>query len=243
MPVLCGIDLETTGVEPHKSEITEIGYAIFDTENWDKPLVMESQMCKIAGTVPAEIVELTGITDDILKRSGIAIDEVLGKLHANLDRFGVEYMVAHNGTFDKDFLAYHSSVRELPKIKQEWVDTKNDIPFPKRIRNTNLVALAAEHGFLNPFPHAALFDVFTMMKVLSQYDIKEVLAYRAEPKYFLQAMVDYANRALASKRGYKWQECEGKVFAKTWVKAVKARFVEKEESEAPFTIKIIGEVK
>lgn len=241
--ILCGVDLETTGVEPHNSEITEIGWAIFDTNDWTKPLVMESKMCKISGTVPAEIVELTGITDEILKRSGSPIEYVLGMLQGHLDHFGVEYMVAHNGTFDKDFLAFHSSSRGLPTIKQGFIDTKNDIPFPKRVRNTNLVALAAEHGFLNPFPHAALFDVFTMMKVLSQYDINEVLAYRSEPKYFLQAVVDYNNRALASKRGYKWQECEGKTFDKTWVKAVKARHIEKEKLEAPFTIKTLGEVK
>ena len=107
--ILCGLDLETTGIEPHNSEITEIGYAIFDTDMWDKPLVMESKMCKIAGTVPAEIVELTGITDDILKRSGSPIDQVILQLHKHLEQFGVEYMVAHNGTFDKGFMDYHSS--------------------------------------------------------------------------------------------------------------------------------------
>jgi len=240
--ILCGIDLETTGVEPEKSEITEIGWAIFDTNDWTKPLAMESKLCKIEGSVPAEIVELTGITDAILARSGSPIEYVIGHLHGHLDHFGVEYMVAHNGTFDKDFLAHHSKVRGLPVIGREFIDSKNDIPFPKRIRNTNLVALAAEHGFLNPFPHAALFDVFTMMKVLSNYDINEVLAYRAEPKIFLQALVDYNNRQLASKRGYKWQECEGKTFDKSWVKAVKKRFVEQELKEAPFTIKNLGEV-
>jgi len=240
--ILLGLDLETTGLEPSSSEITEIGYAIFDTDAWDKPLVMESKLCKITGTVPEEIVELTGITDAILQRAGVPLEQAIRQLHVDIEKYNVDYMVAQNYQFDKGFLDHHSKALGWPAITQPWLDTKTDIEFPKHIRNTNLVALAAEHGFLNPFPHAALFDVFTMMKILSKYDINEVIRYRNEPAYFLQAVVDYNNRALASKRGYKWQECEGKTFDKMWVKAVKARNVEKEKLEAPFTTKSLGEV-
>lgn len=241
--ILCGLDLETTGLEPDKSEITEIGFAIFDTDHWDKPLAMESQLCLIEGEVPQEIMELTGITKALLDKAGRSLATAYQSLVEACALFKVNYIVAHNGAFDKNFLDYHAAKLKLPLMPQPWIDTKKDIEFPKKIRNTNLVALAAEHGFLNPFPHAALFDVFTMMKILSKYNIDDVISYKNEPAYFLAAQVDYNNRTLASKRGYKWQECEGKTFDKTWVKAVKARHIEKERSDAPFTLKILGEVK
>jgi len=240
--ILMGLDLETTGLEAETSEITEIGWAIFDTDHWEKPLAMESHLCQIKGQVPEEIEELTGINDALLKRCGDRLEFVIGMLHTHLYRFEVDYMVAQNHQFDKGFLEYHSKALGQPLITQPWIDTKTDIEFPKRIRNTNLVALAAEHQFLNPFPHAALFDVFTMMKILSKYDINEVLAYRAEKTYVVQALVDYGNRQLASKRGYKWQDLNGKIFEKQWVKGVKARYLEAEKTEAPFSVKTLGEL-
>ena len=239
--ILCGIDLETTGIEHEGTELTEIGWAIFDTNHWEKPLIMESHLIRIDGDVPKEIVELTGITKELLTLSGEPLSFVYGMLCGQLKRYGVQQMVAHNAAFDRGHLAYQAKKHDFPVIELPWIDTKKDIIFPKHIRNTNLVALAAEHGFLNPFPHAALFDVFTMMKILSKYDIFETIKYRDEKTFFVAATVDYANRALASKRGYKWQECEGKVFDKTWVKAVKERHLEQERTEAPFTQKSLGE--
>lgn len=241
--IVCGIDLETTGIEHEGTEITEMAWAIFDTNNWSKPLAMETHLIKIEGEIPPDITELTGITKDLLNLSGEPYSFVYGMLHGHLHRYGVEQMIAHNAQFDRGHLEYQAKKGNYPVIELPWIDTKKDVIYPKHVRNTNLVALAAEHGFLNPFPHAALFDVFTMMKILSKYDIHEAIKYRDEKTYFIAATVDYANRTLASKRGYKWQECEGKTFDKTWVKAVKERNLEQERKEAPFTVKILGELK
>ena len=51
----------------------------------------------------------------------------------------------------------------------------------EKIKTRSLPYLAADHGFLNPFPHRALFDVMTMIQIAGMYDINEILKYADSP--------------------------------------------------------------
>lgn len=239
--ILCGIDVETTGLDPTTSEITEIAWAIFDTDDWGKPLAMASHILQINGEIPEDIVTLTKITKKFCKRTGDADYDVFQEHNAHLLRFGVNYMVAHNAPFDRSFLENKIGNLGYTIPNWKWIDTKEDIPYPKSIKNRNLVSLAAEHEFLNPFPHSALFDVFTMMKILSKYPIDDVIAYKNEPTAYLQALVTFDSKELAKKAGFSWQEINGVLIKeKAWVKALKARYLAEElEKKQQFAVRVL----
>ena len=97
-----------------------------------------------------------------------------------------------------------------------------------------MIHLAAEHDFLNPFAHRAVFDVLTMFKVLSHYDIDEVVRYSKVPWVTVQAMVGFNNNKLAKERSYRWNPDR-----KIWWRLVKQDKLEQERKEAPFETKLI----
>lgn len=238
--ILLGLDVETTGLDTRLSEITEVGWAIFDTNNWDKPFVLKSMLMNIESSIPQDISDLTGITNALLTRAGRPAATVINELLVDYVSFKVDAFVAHNAKFDRAFIETAVRKNGLTLPDWHWIDTKAHIDFPKRIRQRSLISLAAEHGFLNPFPHAAVFDVFTMMKILSKYDIEKVFSASKEPVILVQALVDFENKNLAKERGYSWEKWDDVIYPKKWVKALRQSQVEEEVKAAKFTIQTIG---
>jgi DNA polymerase-3 subunit epsilon len=111
-----------------------------------------------------------------------------------------EYIVAHNGTrFDRLFLE-----KQTWKPEKPWIDTLTDVPYPNEIVTRKLNFLAAEHGFLNPFPHRAIFDTLTMLKVFSLYAIDHVVEDMKSPLVKIMAQVSYEEKSKAKDLGFRW---------------------------------------
>ena len=241
--LFCGIDIETTGVEP-TSEITELSWVFMQDPLFSTPPLIRQNFCKVNVAVPAEITKLTGIDGPFLERHGSSFKNSLWILEQELGIYKPDFIVAHNGeNFDKPMLASWSKKLELPANKllaTPWLDTAADLPegtFP----TNKLAYMAAECGFLNPFPHSAVLDILTMFRVLSKCDIAQVISRSKEPWVVMQAMVDFDTKDLAKKRKFRWQDCgSGKVYDRSWVKRVKACDVEKEKELAEFKTVIIG---
>jgi DNA polymerase-3 subunit epsilon len=252
-PMLCGIDIETTGLVPDKDYITEVGYVI-KRSGEQKPYAVVSEFISIPDGViiPEDIKDLTKITERHLDAQGRNLNEVIAALVHVCARLGVSYFVAHNGNrFDRPFLieVIKRLYKDVPPflVETPWIDTSCDIEFPADCRARNLTYLAAYHGFLNPFPHAAVFDANVTLKLLDQYDIQKVLRYRAMPDIVVRALVKapFHDDAPAGEketdkaklRGYRWQDCgSGKIYEKCWVKMMKEGQLEKEIAEAPFKV-------
>ncbi len=197
-----GLDLETTGLNVGDCAIIEIGAVLWD---WERqcPVRMMSELIHCDSELPAEITELTGILPKDLKRWGIPLSEGLVRLHALA--VDAEYLVAHNGVqFDRLFLEKAWTKFPTTKIGLEWIDTTCDLPVPKQIQTRKLSYLAAEMGFINPFAHRSLFDVLTMLKVMSQFDRDEVLGLQKSPLKRIVAQVSYDERDLAKAQGFRW---------------------------------------
>jgi DNA polymerase III subunit epsilon len=230
---LLGMDLETTGLDPKKDHITEYGMVLWD---WDtqKPIMVESVLVNIGEPLTEEIKQITGLTDEMLSTYGIRPVDALAKFDY-LAR-AADVVVGHNCLmFDKIFIesAYRKLADEtIPEFL--WIDTAQDVPYPDKVKTRKLVHLAAEHGFLNPFPHRACFDVLTMMKVLSCYDIDYIIKLAKEPMVVIQALVSYEDRGLASARGYRW-----KAESKQWLKGMKESLVDVERESCGFRTKIV----
>jgi DNA polymerase III epsilon subunit family exonuclease len=94
------VDIETTGLEPVSSEIIEI--AALKVEKGGIADVFNS-LIRIDRSLTAEIVNLTGITDQMLAEGSDKV-EVLQKLLAFVRDLP---LIAHNVEFDIPFLNHH----------------------------------------------------------------------------------------------------------------------------------------
>jgi DNA polymerase-3 subunit epsilon len=204
-----GVDVETTGLDPAKDTITEIGAVLWDVDEL-KPAALFSATIATDEEVPAEIQKLTGITPDLLK---VPIAVPLFSALRRLSMFASQslYYVAHNAKFDREFLknaaekvakAEGLSLKAVPLLAKPWIDTKTDLP--TEVKTSKLVYLAAEHGFLNPFAHRAVFDVLTMLTVMSRYPFEEVIDLQASPSVLVTARTQYNERHLARDAGFHW---------------------------------------
>jgi DNA polymerase-3 subunit epsilon len=231
---LLGIDLESTGLDVRGDRMIEVGAVLWDTDR-KVALRVYSEFVDPMIPIPEPITAITGITDDMVQEYGVSEGEALGEIERLIDQ--ADYMVAHFGNlFDRPFLvgAYARQMSLAPTI--DWIDTAVDIVFPERVKTRNLLHLAAEHGFLPGHSHRAVFDVMTMLRILSCYDLAVVIDRSKEPMVFLEACVSFEEKEKAKERGYRW--CPPK---KVWWRALKQSDAMVERSQCGFSTKILPE--
>lgn len=150
LPIYIALDLETTGVDPHRDAIIEVGAVKFRGEQ-----VLEefSGLVNPGRPLPAEIVALTGITDEELAGA-----PPLQAVLRGLDRFvGDRTVVGHSVDFDLGFLQRWSALapnRRLDTFKLATILAPD-------ARRYSLGELAALLGFPPPVSHRALDDART----------------------------------------------------------------------------------
>ena len=235
---LLGIDFETNGPEPDVCDITEAAWALYDTDYGKMPIVSKTFLNQDVKLMDEEAQKVTGITLERCHAYGVPREKIKEEMAYDIVHCNPDFLVAHNAYgFDKIIFD-----RLVKNCQVPWIDTMDDLPeeLYECLGTRTLEFMAARLGFLNPFPHAALPDVYTMMKVLFAAD-PEVVALRSKiPSVIISAKVSFEQKDLAKARGYFWQQIRGgKVYNKKWVKKIKKDQLEKEQQEAPFTVAII----
>ena len=156
----CVLDLETTGLSFRTEKITEVGIMkIKDGE------VIDEFSCFVnpEKPIPQKVVEVTNITDDMVKDAE-TIDKVFPKI---LEFVGDSILVAHNADFDIGFLKYNA--KELGyTLDNTYIDTlrlaKDLFPDFKKYK---LGIIADKLGITVEVAHRALDDVDTTVKVFN----------------------------------------------------------------------------
>lgn len=201
--LVLGLDLETSGLDCKNDQIIEIGAVLWDTDTQSPKKVFNELIYYDNLNLPNEVQNITGIKPDDLKKYGIPLSDAL-KILSELAS-AAEYLVGHNAVnFDSEFLDQAYAVYQMPKLKKPWIDTLTDVPYPQEIKTRKLSYLAAEHGFINPFSHRALFDVLTTLKLLSKYDIEEIVMIQRSPLVKVLAHVGFDDRDKARRIGFRW---------------------------------------
>ena len=109
-------DVETTGLSSMYDTIIELaGVKLYQGEVVD---TFES-FANPHRTLPDKIIDITGITDDMLVDAP-EVDDVLKRFY---DWVGDSVLVAHNATFDIGFLNQGYAKIDLPKITNPIIDT------------------------------------------------------------------------------------------------------------------------
>ncbi|MCI8587300.1 MAG: PHP domain-containing protein, partial [Clostridia bacterium] len=188
----CVLDLETTGFSPKTEKITEIGIMKYKDGE-----VIDEFSCFVnpEKPIPQRVVEVTNITDDMVKDAE-TIDKVFPKM---LDFIKGTVLVAHNAKFDIGFLKHNA--KELGyDFDFTYLDTltlaKDVFPNMKKYK---LGKIASELGIKVEVAHRALDDVDTTVKVfrIMLDKIKEKGITKVEN------IDDYAQNPETKKEAYK----------------------------------------
>lgn len=201
--LILGLDLETSGLDWQKDQIIEVGAVLWDTETGSPKKIINELIYHDNLVLPQEVQNITGIKPEDLKEYGVPLSDVL-KTICQMEK-KAEYLVGHNATnFDSLFLNQACEAYQMPKLKKQWIDTLTDVPYQQEIKTRKLTYLASEHGFVNPFAHRALFDVLTMLKLLANYSIEEIVVLQNSPLVKVLAHVSYDDRDKARRLGFRW---------------------------------------
>ena len=228
--ILCSFDFETTGLDKQKDRIIEVGYSLYTT-TYQRILSSESFLVDNEGVpISVEAAEKTHITPTMLDRFGFDQEAAVDKFCEYAK--DADAIIGHNSNwFDLPFIrntATRLDYDPLPcKIS---IDTMTDIP---GVKGEKLVTMCANHGFLNPFPHSALADAQSVLKLISFYDIDKVAERAISPTIIMLSHQDRgtaANKA-ARKAGFRWNGD-----FKIWWQAVQEMDIEQLAARVPFTI-------
>ena len=106
-----GVDVETTGLKPEKSDrITEIALVVKDFMLDTKEFVHRKTFCTLVNpqrNIPADVQRITGIDNDMVKTAP-TFDLIAPKLRPVFDN--CDCVVAHNIEFDAKFLIAEMSL-------------------------------------------------------------------------------------------------------------------------------------
>lgn len=201
--LVLGVDLEGVhhnlldeGINFKIDRVTEIGAVLWDCEKL-QPVQFMSELINEPDRekISIELTELTGIDDEMLEKWGhqkATIPLVLSKLSEMMET--ADYIMAHNGhQYDHPMLEALFKRYQLNFPQKIWIDSQDDIEYPTRMTQKSMAALEHSHGFINPFPHRAVTDVLSMLKIASHYDFNRMAALACSSKITLVAKLDAPN--------------------------------------------------
>lgn len=198
------VDVETTGLDPRQDKIIELALVEFAVGGAAAtgPVITRcySSLADPGIEIPQEVTEVTGLATAHVR--GHSIDWSLARNF--FERSSI--VIAHNAAFDRSFL---EATGKLGGLALHWACSMRHIDWKRHnFATQSLNYLAADHGFLNPFAHRALFDCATTLRLIGPY-LDELIARSYEREYLIKAVGSPfdAKDALRA-RGYRWDSDE-----------------------------------
>lgn len=109
-------DTETTGLEPRSCRVVEAGGLRFDEQG---VIARFNTLINPETTMPSEVTKINGITDEMLKGQPVAAVVFPDFLHF----IGKTILIAHNASFDINFINAELSRLSLPPLQNRVIDT------------------------------------------------------------------------------------------------------------------------
>jgi DNA polymerase-3 subunit epsilon len=204
------VDLETTGTNPDRDRIIELGICLFeyDRQNgWIYKVLGSSECLEDPGfSIPPEIANITGITDEMVAGHRIddgAVDDLLGRF---------VLVIAHNADFDRRFLE-----KRVPVFAEKhWACSRFDIDWKAEgIRSSALEFVAYSLGFFHD-GHRAASDCRATLHALAQplpgtgrLALQALLEQARLPTWRIWAKgADIEKKDVLKARGYSWSPGE-----------------------------------
>lgn len=200
------VDTETTGTNPDKDAIIELGMVLFEfdpvTGNAYNVLGSFDQLEDPGFPIPPESTGVHGITDEMV--AGKHIDD------SRVEQFleGVSLVVAHNSKFDRVFLEKRLPIFEsLPwGCSFAQVDWRGE-----GVGSAKLDYIAFQYGYFYE-AHRAEMDCFALLEVLQQrlprsgeLVLKSILDSLVQKSYTVYAIGSpFETKDVLKARSYRW---------------------------------------
>lgn len=172
-------DFETSGLNVYKEDVIEIGAKCIETDKVYNSLVIPMILAKAKQGIPSKITEITGITNDLLKKDGKktlqAFLEFFNFLLDIYEQYNEITLVAHNGlSFDDIFL------RRMLRYVQGEGHTEFDEMFENIVfidslllcryihhnrRGHSMKDMCALYNVTNQSAHRAMGDVNALVEI------------------------------------------------------------------------------
>jgi len=226
--ILLAFDLETTGLDFVKDRPIEVGAILYSTGQ-QKCLESQGFLVKTDVPISAEITKLTGITQQAVDKFGFDSPDALQTVYTMM--LEADAIIGHNAVrFDKRMLLNWCERDGFKILERLWIDTYTDLPDTEVGK---LTYMAANAGFLNLFPHSAMADCQTVLKLIEKYDINKIVERAKSPLVVVQAHQARHENELAKKAKFRWYP-ERKI----WWKFVKEMDLEALAASVQFNISV-----
>lgn len=196
------IDTETTGVDPQRDRVIELGAILYSIDH-------QSTLHQLSVLLPTKSnpqAKLNGISaaasqaisQPLLQQSLAIFEQMVTES---------EYAIAHNADFDRQWFNGH----HLPQLMKQgkplpWLCTMTDFRWPLAAKQgSSLVNLALDYGIGVNAAHRALTDCQLIAMLFDRVnDLQSLLSIASQPKYLYRAHVSYNDRSLAKEAGFRW---------------------------------------
>jgi DNA polymerase-3 subunit epsilon len=220
------IDVETTGLDPRRNAVIELGAVLFAYTPDGQVVRVEDEYSGFedpGSPIPSRITQLTGITDEMVRGQRLdkaRLEQLLGQ---------ADLIIAHNAAFDRPFVEGRLGLAAKP-----WACSQREVPWQESgLESSKLEFLAYRYGFFYN-GHRALDDCRVAVHLLAQLlpgtgatTLAALLDSARKPSYRLRAVgAPFAAKDLLKSRQYRW---DGE--ARCWWKEVGA---EEQEAEVAF---------
>jgi DNA polymerase III epsilon subunit-like protein len=232
MAILLSFDVESTGLNVHTDRVIEVGAILYSTGQ-KKCLESAGYLVKSDVPVSEEITKLTGISQAAVNKFGYESEDALETV-LQMASLSDAFIGQNVLRFDKRVLEEWAKRHGKTVPEKLWIDTRTDLP---GIEGKHLGYMAADAGFLNMFPHSALSDCQTVLKLVEPLDINAVIERAKSPLLILRAHVSFQENQLAKKRKYTWFPAK-----KYWVKVIKQQDLEVETSHKEFDVTFLDDI-
>lgn len=196
------VDTETTGVDPEKDKIIEVGAVLYSVTHATTIAQVSLLVPTADGKNPAQ--SINEISEDILvdTMSDIGLRNVADEYIQSMAD-AADVFIAQKASFDKAFLS---------KVNDRWTDkpwlcTKEDFAFKKGRPGDSLINLALAHGIGVSSAHRALTDCQLIARIFDSYgpeELAKLFEHAALPRETYLAVTSYAEREKAKAAGFGW---------------------------------------
>jgi len=207
------VDVETTGLDSRKDKIIEIGLVSFQFDSLSgkitEVLKVDNFLQDPGQPLSAEIVKLTGLTDEILKDQSFD----MGKIDSHFSNANI--IIAHNARFDRGFIhqKFKSSSDKL------WACSMDDVNWRSNGFGCRTLQHLCNDCLFYFEGHRAEIDCLATLKLLSNdrggaIFLKELFDNAQKKEFFVHAVkAPFASKDMLKAARFRW-DADNKVWYK-----------------------------
>lgn len=159
------LDIETDGLNENEHFIIEIG--AIRVEN--TKISEFHSFVEYKGSLPSEIISLTGISNDLLKKEGIPIVKVIEELLLFIDDY---IIIGYGVDFDRRFINKELQRMGIEPLKNKVYDLMKFVKKEKKfLKNYRLDTVLQAYEIFEEVPHRALADAKLIHELLGKVNI------------------------------------------------------------------------